>query len=86
MWKRAGGSVILLAAGVLAVSVQAADQPQYEMGEIKIPAAKADESKREKVSVAKALSYLEQGSMAWNAQRKCVSCHTNGTYSSRGEE
>ena len=73
-------STIVAISIVGVVSVQAADQPQYENGEIKIPAAKADEAKLEKVSVSKALSYLEQGSLAWSAQRKCVSCHTNGIY------
>lgn len=74
------GATILALSGFVAVAVQAADQPQYENGDIKIPAAKADEAKLENVSVAKAMSYLEQGSLAWSAQRKCVSCHTNGIY------
>jgi len=72
------GATIFALSGSGAVAVQAADQPQCEKGDIKIPAAKADEAKLENVSVAKAVSYLEQGSLAWSAQRKCVSCHTNG--------
>jgi squalene-hopene/tetraprenyl-beta-curcumene cyclase len=30
--------------------------------------------------VNKALDYLEHGALAWNGSRKCVTCHTNGTY------
>ncbi|MFO1044598.1 MAG: hypothetical protein U0941_22725 [Planctomycetaceae bacterium] len=54
--------------------------PQYEVGSIKIPAATADEAKLEKISIPLALDYLEHGSQAWNSQRKCVTCHTNGIY------
>lgn len=58
----------------------AAEPFQYDFADIKIPAATADEPLRESVSTALAVDYLEHGSMAWNGQRKCVSCHTNGTY------
>ncbi|MEI8379301.1 MAG: hypothetical protein WCJ09_04175 [Planctomycetota bacterium] len=54
--------------------------PQYEVGSIKIPGATADEAKLEKISIPLALDYLEHGSQAWNTQRKCVTCHTNGIY------
>lgn len=54
--------------------------PQYEVGNIKIPGATADEAKLEKISIPLALDYLEHGSQAWNTQRKCVTCHTNGIY------
>jgi len=53
---------------------------QYQFESIAIPPATADEPKLEHVSVAKALSYLEQGALAWNGTKKCVTCHTNGTY------
>lgn len=56
------------------------DRPQYEFGDIKIGKASADEPKREHVSVPLALEHLEQGTVAWNGQRKCITCHTNGTY------
>lgn len=70
-----------LLSGVIAVNVtDAGDQPQYQFGEIKISPASGDEPKLEKVSVKLAAEYLEQGSLAWNGQRKCVSCHSNGTY------
>lgn len=28
----------------------------------------------------RAVEYLEKGTLAWNSQRKCITCHTNGTY------
>lgn len=62
-------------------SVPAADpKPQYEVGNIAIPAATADEPKLEKLSLPLALDYLEQGTQAWNTQKNCVTCHTNGIY------
>ena len=53
---------------------------QYQFESIAVPAATADEPKLERVSVSKALEYLEQGALAWNGTKKCVTCHTNGTY------
>ena len=52
---------------------------QYEAGEIKVPAARADEPVID-LSIEKASTHLDQGSTAWGEQKKCVSCHTNGTY------
>lgn len=52
---------------------------QYETGEIKVPAARADEPVIE-LSIEKASKHLDHGSTAWGEQKKCVSCHTNGTY------
>ncbi len=60
--------------------VTAADQPQYEHGDISIAKAVADEPKLDKLSVPLAVEYLEKGTVARNGQRKCVTCHTNGTY------
>jgi squalene-hopene/tetraprenyl-beta-curcumene cyclase len=54
--------------------------PQYASAGISIPAATVDEPLREKLSVQAALQYLEQGSLAWARERKCVACHTTGTY------
>lgn len=59
---------------------RAEDKPQYEFGDIRIPQASAAEPVRSEVSVEHALRYLDQGAAAWNGARKCVSCHTNGTY------
>lgn len=70
----------LLIAFVLTTIAPAADQPQYEHADISIPKAGADETKREKLSVPLAVEYLEKGTIAWNGQRKCITCHTNGTY------
>ena len=65
---------------VLTAPASAADQPQYEHADISIPKAGADEAKLEKLSVPLAVEYLEKGTTAWNGQRKCITCHTNGTY------
>src|SRR5215470_14490998 len=53
---------------------------QYLSESIFVPKASAEEARLEKLSVAKASSYLEQGAEAWNTSAKCVSCHTNGSY------
>jgi hypothetical protein len=53
---------------------------QYVYGSIAIPAASEREDRLEKVSVKKALDYLDQGAEAWNGLAKCVTCHTNGSY------
>jgi squalene-hopene/tetraprenyl-beta-curcumene cyclase len=65
---------------LVAGSLPAADQPQYELGDVKIPAASADEAKLGSVSVELAAQYLEHGARSWSAGRKCISCHTNGIY------
>jgi squalene-hopene/tetraprenyl-beta-curcumene cyclase len=53
---------------------------QYLAGEIQIPLAREDEPVRATVSADKALAYLEAGAVAWQRERGCISCHTNGTY------
>jgi squalene-hopene/tetraprenyl-beta-curcumene cyclase len=53
---------------------------QYVFESIAIPAASEREDRSEKVSVKKALDYLDQGAEAWNGVAKCVTCHTNGSY------
>ena len=57
-----------------------AQKPQYETGEIKIAAATAGEPIRKTLSISAARDYLSNGSRAWTEERKCVSCHTNGTF------
>lgn len=64
---------------VVAASLMA-DPHQYEFGDIHIPQATAEEPIRETFSLDHAVKYLEQGAVAWNGARKCISCHTNGTY------
>jgi squalene-hopene/tetraprenyl-beta-curcumene cyclase len=73
-------AVIVCLAMSLCAAARAGDQPQYTLGDVKIPPASAEEPLRTSVSFALAEKYLEQGSLAWNAERKCVTCHTNGTY------
>ncbi|HLJ09679.1 MAG TPA: prenyltransferase/squalene oxidase repeat-containing protein [Planctomycetaceae bacterium] len=68
------------AAAALADDKNEENPPQYQFETIAIPPASADEPKLERVSVRKALDYLDQGALAWNGSRKCVTCHTNGTY------
>ena len=73
---------VLVAVGCFTDPLLADDKPkpQYEHGDIRVPAARGDELKRKQVSVERALNYLDQGTMAWNRHRGCVTCHTNGTY------
>lgn len=78
-------ALLILFTGLICLSgfhtgIAAEPNPQYELGAIKIPAATADEARLEKISIPLALEYLEHGAQAWNNQRKCVTCHTNGIY------
>ena len=66
----------------LAMTVEAADPDrpaQYRFESITIPGAAHDEPKAS-FSLANAVRYVDQGALAWSRNRKCVSCHTNGTY------
>ena len=69
----------LLACLLLPAPLQA-DDFQYQFEAISVPRATADEPVRAQLSIEAAAKYLEHGSVAWSGQRKCVSCHTNGTY------
>jgi len=56
--------------GGTAFGADPAETPfQYKFEGILIPAATADEPRRESVSVELAENYLEQGSLAWNGHR-----------------
>jgi squalene-hopene/tetraprenyl-beta-curcumene cyclase len=55
-------------------------KPQYQFEKIVIDAATADEPLAPALSVQKAVSYLDQGAVAWSGSKKCVTCHTNGVY------
>ena len=57
-----------------------AASPQYQSGEIIVPAASAEETVLKQFSLEKADQYLEQGAAAWTRKRGCVTCHTTGTY------
>ncbi len=72
-------TILLLTFTVLPTVVEA-ETPQYESGDIKIVAARADEPMRESFSLTAAKEYLAQSSQAWTEKRNCVSCHTNGTF------
>ena len=52
---------------------------QYSFEDIVVPPANAEEPRIE-FSTDKAVAYLHNGAVAWSRERKCVSCHTNGTY------
>ena len=54
--------------------------PQYRAGDIVISAATVGEPTGAEFSLSKADQYLERGALAWTRGRKCVTCHTNGTY------
>jgi len=69
----------LLGCLLLPATLQA-DDFQYQFEAISVPRATADEPVRAQLSIEAAAKYLEHGSVAWSGQRKCVSCHTNGTY------
>lgn len=75
-----GSFAALISTLALATLALAADRPQYEHDNISISKAAADEAKLDKLSVPLAVDYLEKGTVAWNGQRKCITCHTNGTY------
>ena len=71
---------IALVAICLASSLHAQQKKkQYELA-ISIPPASADEPRREEFSAKEADEYLREGALAWSHGRKCVSCHTNGSY------
>ena len=57
-----------------------AEDHQYHFEQIMIPAASGSEPTRAELSIPLATEYLENGAIAWSGERKCVSCHTNGTY------
>ena len=53
---------------------------QYHSGDISVVGATADEPVRKEFSLPAAKDYLVKGTQAWSEHRKCVSCHTNGTF------
>ncbi|MFO1019506.1 MAG: hypothetical protein U0903_02220 [Planctomycetales bacterium] len=66
--------------GLSVARVEAQQNPQYESATVSVPAASGDEPKLERVSVKLASKYLEDGAHVWSSERKCISCHTNGSY------
>lgn len=56
---------------------------QYQADGIEVPAAGADEPIVEAFSqgsIRAAAQYLDDGAVAWTRSRKCITCHTTGTY------
>lgn len=72
--------LILSASAAVPTPLSAAEPHQYSFESIAVPAATADEPRRNSVSTTLAIDHLEQGSVAWSGQRRCISCHTNGSY------
>lgn len=72
-------SLVLL---VLVCQSVTADDYQYKFENILISRPSAEEPKRAEISIELASRYLDDGAAAWGGERKCVSCHTNGTYMS----
>ena len=79
-WGLVGIGLILSLGSAWVAEGEEAFKYQYEFKAIRIPRAEAGEPKRPEVSVDRALDYLDQGATAWTRGRRCVTCHTNGTY------
>jgi len=76
----ATAAIVFAISPALAADKAKPPEPQYKFEKIVIPAAAAGEPRRETLSVKAAVDYLERGAKAWSGARKCVSCHTNGSY------
>ena len=66
-------------AGMMSAEEKVIDY-QYRFADIDIPVASAHEPTRSSLSLERALDYIDDGAEAWSKHRKCVSCHTTGTY------
>ena len=66
-------------AGMMSTQEKVIDY-QYRFAGIDIPVASAHEPTQSSFSLKRALDYVEGGALAWSKHRKCVSCHTTGTY------
>lgn len=71
---------LLLCAFSIPLLAADAPKPQYQHGDIVIPAFQADEPKRATISIPLAEDYLRKGAQAWAGARGCVACHTTGIY------
>ena len=72
-------SVLLGVVWAASQIVGAQERPQYSADGIEVPGAKSDEPRIE-WSKSRGLEHLDDAALAWGSSRKCVSCHTNGTY------
>jgi squalene-hopene/tetraprenyl-beta-curcumene cyclase len=78
--ERAALAITVLIYASSAIAKEETQKSQYSFEEISVVAASADEPLLDRVSVKKAIDYLETGATAWTKKRKCISCHTNGSY------
>lgn len=77
----AGNGAALAQTGEIMNSAQAGEKILYQYGGANpIPAASADEPKRNRFSLERAAEYIENGNAAWWKTRKCIACHTTGVY------
>lgn len=53
---------------------------QYRFQDVVIPIPSGEEPRIAVFSPKPALDYIEQGAIAWDGERQCISCHTTGTY------
>jgi squalene-hopene/tetraprenyl-beta-curcumene cyclase len=82
MLRTALGCVFVAFFAGVAFSADPPKEPpknQYEFGAVGI-ARPTGEEPLAPLSVDKAMAYLNTASTTWNSQRKCIACHTNGTY------
>ncbi len=80
-----GLCLLTLLLGVLGAGAKQSEKEhayQYEWPEmdIRIPRASSDEPKLGEFNPKVAADYIDQGARIWTGTKKCVSCHTNGTY------
>ena len=79
-WRAGVAFVIVILISGLYADEQSGRKPQYQSDSILIPGASEDEPKRAEFSAALADRYLTDGALAWSREKRCVSCHTNGSY------
>jgi len=74
---------LLIFMGAVALWLYGADYPmgcQYCFEKVFVPPASAAEPTLPDFSLQRASAYIENGTLAWTKERKCVTCHTNGSY------
>src|SRR5205809_1115667 len=79
-WTRAALMTLLVGNLCAEQRPEGPEEHQYHSSSVSIPRAHAGEPKLEKLSLKRALEYLDQGAQAWTESRGCLSCHTNGVY------
>src|SRR2546425_475497 len=79
-WTRAALMTLLVGNLCAEQRPEGPEEHQYHSSSVSIPRAHAGEPRLEKLSLKRALEYLDQGAQAWTESRGCLSCHTNGVY------